>query len=441
MPPKRTSKSKFNYKDLVLAKMAGFPAWPSFIMPPDLIPSSIMKVKKKSTEFCVIFIPDGDYNWMNEKNLEALTIEKLDKKLEKVPDMKKSKQKSKNGRTNHVTDALLATKGLEFDDFMDQLDKRNNGDEIVKDEDDEDEEDDEEVKNEDGDEEDEEDEAEEVKEETDVNKIRPKRKNIKREEKVSEADDEDESNQKITSRPSNGNSNGKRIKSEHEEEPPTKRTNGHRRSVSTPSTSSSSSSSNKSKTITGSSAKLLTEEEKQHQLWLCRIKLQRSLIQRNQPVTPTNLKQFPPPSIDELSVARLILHRLVEFPVNIELLKQTKIHKVLKCILKDEELEYPDSFKLHEKCEELLNKWNSLIDALKLEKMVKSNNSSLDTKNDIDLQKNNNSRLSSQPPDELEISAVETNGTPKKRIDNGNLIEQSPILNTNDVPVAASVEG
>ncbi|EGV62228.1 hypothetical protein CANTEDRAFT_136162, partial [Yamadazyma tenuis ATCC 10573] len=57
MPPKNSRKLAFKPKDLVLAKMHGFPAWPSFVMPTGMIPESIFEVKKKTTEFCVIFIP------------------------------------------------------------------------------------------------------------------------------------------------------------------------------------------------------------------------------------------------------------------------------------------------------------------------------------------------------------------------------------------------
>ena len=110
------------------------------------------------------------------------------------------------------------------------------------------------------------------------------------------------------------------------------------------------------------------------------------MIQRNQPVTPKDPKDYPAPTVDELLVARIILHRLADFPVNVELLRETKIHKVLKCILKDEDLEYPDSFRLHEKCEELLLKWNPLIESLKQEKQAKLE-----------------SRLSSQIPEDADM--------------------------------------
>lgn len=109
-----------------------------------------------------------------------------------------------------------------------------------------------------------------------------------------------------------------------------------------------------------------SDEEKEHQLWLCRSKLQRSLIQRNQPRAPTDISQVSAPTPDELLVARLILHRLLDFPILPLLLMHTKIHKVVKCIARDPLLEYADSFKLHELCHELLHKWSTVIEEARM---------------------------------------------------------------------------
>lgn len=426
--------------------MLGFPAWPSFIMPSEMIPKPILKVQKKSTTFCVIFIPDGDYNWMTEKQLEALSKDKIDTRLSKVPKGKLKKQKG--GRTKNINDALKAARDLSFDDFMDLLERRRNGEEDEDDDDDEEEEEEEEeqdqgeeVPQEDSEQEEQPEDKHAVKDESNGNQAESLKDDKSKQEEASEADGEDEDEEEeIRASKRTRNSNGSRkvaktakifnqkfngdtkIKDENE-------TNG------------------KKPTAT---SKALTEEEKQHQLWLCRIKLQRSLIQRNQPVTPTNTKQYPPPTVDELSVARLILHRLVEFPVSVELLKKTKIHKVLKCIIRDEDLEYPDSFKLHEKCEELLTKWNSLIEALKLEKLVKSmNHTSKDKQTENGVNKlvsklhDSESRVSSQAPEESEISAVENSEILDKKnyhVDKASSSDEDLIKK--DAPVAAApVEG
>lgn len=411
MPPKKEKKPAFEPKLMVLAKMTGFPAWPLFVMPQDMIPSAILAAKKKTTNLCVIFIPDGDYNWMNEKLLEQLTQEKLDAKLSKIPkDKLKAKPKKKTGRTNNVAEALVAANGLEFDKFMDELARQNKL--VARDE--EEEEEDEEA----------EDEVEESEEEgeTESSKVRTdqddKTENGEPDELLEDSGSEGTSNAEKGRRSrrkgaiAQSTLDEDEIEDEDDENKDTNgndeedsdlnsrkrtrslRTNGGPRKKVAPSNGKAKNGHDAKAEARSSSPKPLTGKDRQSQLWLCRIKLQRSLIQRNQPATPKDPKLYPPPTVDELLVARIILHRLADFPVSVELLRITKIHKVLKCILKDEDLEYPDSFQLHEKCEQLLEKWKDMIESLKQEKQARYD-----------------SRLSSQVPEDSEISGIETKRT------------------------------
>lgn len=286
----------FDAKELVLAKMSGYPAWPAFVMPKEKIPPLVLKAKKKSAGICVIFIPDGDFYWMSEKNLEGLSREKLKEKVAKIPELAKRNNKKKGARTNNVNEALLAAENLEFDVFI----------ETVFDEDEDEEDDDEE----DEDKEDAEEEEDAV--EAPTKKRRGRQPNLP----------------------------PKRQKTSPESEENT--ANGDKEQ--------------------------LSDEEKQKQLWQCRIKLQRTLIQRNQPTTPKDTSGLKPPSAEELSMARFIMNRLQDFPVTTDLLRQTKIHKVLKCIVKDPDLSYPDLFNLHQRLQELLTKWDPHIHELKKEK-------------------------------------------------------------------------
>lgn len=370
MPQRKGKKAAFQPKDMVLAKMTGFPAWPSFVMPDDMIPSAIMRAKKKTTNLCVIFIPDGDYNWMNEKSLELLSPEKLQAKLSKLPkDKLRNKAKKKTGRTSNVADALVAASTLNFDQFMEDLAEQNKAleDENVE-SNEEEEEEEEEIEDDQSAEGEAEDEqidddsvASDHAEPINDNGLDPQQQEPTPADEVKDEPSDEESEESVSKkRATNGTGARKRRAS-----------NGDHKVA---------------KNGTLSSPKPASEKDRQHQLWLCRIKLQRSLIQRNQPVTPKDPKDYPAPTVDELLVARIILHRLADFPVSVELLRETKIHKVLKCILKDEDLEYPDSFRLHEKCEELLLKWNPLIESLKQEKQAKLE-----------------SRLSSQIPEDADM--------------------------------------
>lgn len=300
MPPKNAPVAP---RDMVLAKMPGFPAWPLFVMPDDLVPPHILKARKNAASRCVIFIPDGDFYWISDKNLEPLTADKLDSRLDKVPQAKR-KPRRKGGRTNNVIDAFVAAQNLAFDDFMETLrssDKSEGSD---------------------GNEE----------------------EGVKSEDDKSQDQQNESQHEKSDAKESPASGDARAARAEHRVIEP-RRTRSRREN-----------------------GALKPDKDRQHQLWMFRIKLQRLLIQRNQPATPASTAQLPPPTVDELLVARIILHRLADFPVSVELLRQTKIHKVLKCILKDVELEYPDSFRLHEKCEELLDKWRDMVDSLKLEK-------------------------------------------------------------------------
>lgn len=329
---KNSKKDFINPREMVLAKMYGFPPWPSFVMPQNMIPNAVNRVKKKSTNYCVIFIPDGDYYWVNDKSLEKLTPEKLGKRLEKLP--KHKFKKKSQVKTMNVTDALLAARDLDFDIFMDQLQGKQLDDQVYGQED----------YDNDGNQDDNQELAGERSDENEV----------KEEEKFNE----------LQGKINNTRSKGmKRIKAADFD---------HARKNMKKSDVNAVDSSDSKKSYRKYIEKTASQEEQQLQLWLCRIKLQRSLIQRNQPVTPADRKQYPPPSGKELQIARLILNRLNDYTVTLEMLRNTKIHKVLKCILKVDDLEYPDSFKLHEKCRFLLAKWAPLLESLKDEKSQKA---------------------------------------------------------------------
>ncbi|KAK6458237.1 vesicle coat complex AP-3 [Scheffersomyces xylosifermentans] len=440
MAPKKGTKKKLAPKERVFAKMSGYPQWPAFITPPEMIPKGVLKHKKKSTDYCVMFIPDGDFYWMSDKSLEILTPEKLEKALKDVPnDVKKNvKNKKKTGKQSNIKEAIAATDGLDFDTFIRNVLKGNEDD----DEDEDDEDDDAVEPKEDEREEEGEDEEEEEEDEEAPADGENESDEAEKEEENDEAEKKGTEKTAVnprTKRARNGNS-----KVKHEaDEPPAKRKRPST-PVAKPETN------GKDGKIKAETPKPISDEEKQHQLWLCRIKLQRSLIQRNQPTTPKDTSGLKPPTADELSVARLILYRLIEFPINVDLLRKTKIHKVLKCILKDESLAYPDSFKLHERCQELLSKWDTVIQSLKLEKSAKdySNTSSPSIANF----KNGDKPKSSQmTQDDSEVSGIEHSLVDKKDTDGDDSEEppqeeekpekiNSSLENANDVPVT-SVEG
>ncbi|KAI5956825.1 hypothetical protein KGF54_000443 [Candida jiufengensis] len=352
MASKSSTTGPYKDKEKVYSKMASYPWWPGFITPDEYIPKQVKKSKKKNTPYCVIFIPDGDFYWATEKGLRKFTdgpiisggstTKKSNKSkstpttnIEKFKDLKflKKRLRPKTG-TADISEANIAAENLDFDDFITIFQ------ELSDDEDNEEEEEEEEEDEEEDEEEQEEVKQEEKEEETSKPvKSKPVPKPaLKPKPKLKDSTPAKESSielspptrkrspltsEKITKKPKLEDDIDSKSIVKEESQPPSK------------------------------------EEDKYQQLYFCRIKLQRSLIQRTS--TTTETKKESSPTADELSMARLILHRLKTFPVTQELLRDTKIHKVLRAILKDQSLELEQSFKLHQHCKELLDSWAPLL--------------------------------------------------------------------------------
>lgn len=367
--------TKIKPRDLVLAKMPSYPPWPSFLMPKEMIPDGIVGQKRKS-DTCVIFIPEGDYIWLDGKELKPLTEELLAKTISSTKNA---------GKTKKLLTALKLAQGLRFDTFMSYLERREVGykgdlqsfleeevnDGIFDEEDNEQKEaflENGEANEQLTEVETADDELDEKGERSDLDvtndgsiyttKSRPKGRGTTR------------NGVKIKTGELNGDSIKLEVDKTSDDEITRKRKNsdinGNKRFKTVSPGPISESNGTGAKMEDSSKGKNLSEDQKLQQLWLCRIKLQKSLIQRVNDSSPT---------IDELLISRLILHKLADFPVDLNLLKTTKIHKVLKCILKDPEFELNESFRLHDKCNELLDKWATLIDTIKREKNAKYDDS------------------------------------------------------------------
>ncbi|KAL6454080.1 hypothetical protein SBY92_003537 [Candida maltosa Xu316] len=327
MAPKKSS-AKFRPKQRVTAKMPGYSAWPAFIAPDEDIPDDVMQAKNKKTmQYCVIFIPDGDYYWMSEKGLTDLSDDNLNKLLESVPIDIKKKMKNLQGivrgKPTPYKHALAAARGLTYDSFYNHLAK------FQEDDEDEEEEEEEEVEPEHYDDEeeveleppvaaqsDDDEEEEEAKNhkpkkrsKSASQEIKVKSKNGKKHEYEDEADygdiedDYDQQSKKVSKKNvSKVLENGRKRKLE-----PTKT----RKESSTPIKKIKSETSDeeyqrqqlnkKRSAIIATTASVsdrppLTDKEKYDQLWLCRVKLQKTLIQRNQPNTPKDTIGLKPPT-------------------------------------------------------------------------------------------------------------------------------------------------
>ncbi|KAG8934533.1 hypothetical protein FRC03_010469 [Tulasnella sp. 419] len=80
MASKKNSKpapAEVDYKvrDIVLAKVRGYPAWPAMVVDPDNVPKEVKREKppnKKLKFYCVRFFPAGDHYWSLAKDLSRL---------------------------------------------------------------------------------------------------------------------------------------------------------------------------------------------------------------------------------------------------------------------------------------------------------------------------------------------------------------------------------
>ncbi|KAI6021522.1 hypothetical protein BKA83DRAFT_162261 [Pisolithus microcarpus] len=65
----------YTERDIVLAKVRGFPPWPGMVVNPDSVPPSVSKERptgKKATFYCVRFFPAGDFAWLVAKDISKL---------------------------------------------------------------------------------------------------------------------------------------------------------------------------------------------------------------------------------------------------------------------------------------------------------------------------------------------------------------------------------
>ena len=97
---------------------------------------------------------------------------------------------------------------------------------------------------------------------------------------------------------------------------------------------------------------------------LFRRKLQKNLVQRDVP-----------PSAEEIKESHKLLNRIYDNRKNIppffdvEALRQSKLHKLFKVIINDENLA-----EFHDVCKVILKEWSELILQLKKDKLKKENN-------------------------------------------------------------------
>ncbi|KAG8906576.1 hypothetical protein FRC01_007955 [Tulasnella sp. 417] len=71
----QAAEASYSVKDIVLAKVKGYPPWPAMVVDPENVAKHVKKerpISKKTTFYCVRFFPAGDYSWAVAKDLSRL---------------------------------------------------------------------------------------------------------------------------------------------------------------------------------------------------------------------------------------------------------------------------------------------------------------------------------------------------------------------------------
>ncbi|KZV97640.1 Tudor/PWWP/MBT [Exidia glandulosa HHB12029] len=80
--PVKAGAHEFAVRDVVLAKLKGYPQWPAMVVDPDNVPSGVQDERPSGKRhFCVRFFPAGDYAWLSPRDISPLSRSEIDKFL------------------------------------------------------------------------------------------------------------------------------------------------------------------------------------------------------------------------------------------------------------------------------------------------------------------------------------------------------------------------
>ncbi|KAI0462588.1 hypothetical protein LJB42_004082 [Komagataella kurtzmanii] len=304
-------KAKFVPGEIVLAKMAGYPKWPAIVIPEDRAPKPVLDAKPKGRALVLVkFLADSSFYWQGPGTLEPLSKNLIDSSL-KTKKIKTKKQLAA------AYERALEEPTIDEEVAIDEEDEGHDG------------------KSEDIDEDEEEDETGYSSEELeDGNK--------------DESDDTEENKKpaRLASKQSKKKQAGKSKTSKNKVARGRVKATGIAKVVSSPESE-------------------YTYEKKHNAMRFFRANLQKSLLSRSEP-----------PAYEDLKRSNNTLEKLEKFnevtDVSVDLLRSSKLHKVLKAILKVPELERPDDFKFHTRSQAVLNSWGPYLEELKQERITQS---------------------------------------------------------------------
>ncbi|KAI9508598.1 hypothetical protein F5148DRAFT_979523 [Russula earlei] len=72
---KSDKETTYEFRDIVLAKVRGYPPWPGMVVDPQNVSKEVLRERpqnKKSSFYCVRFFPKGDHAWLVSKDISRL---------------------------------------------------------------------------------------------------------------------------------------------------------------------------------------------------------------------------------------------------------------------------------------------------------------------------------------------------------------------------------
>ncbi|KAH9973947.1 hypothetical protein BJV74DRAFT_782618 [Russula compacta] len=72
---KSDKETTYDFRDIVLAKVRGYPPWPGMVVDPLTVSKEVLRERpqnKKSSFYCVRFFPKGDHAWLVSKDISRL---------------------------------------------------------------------------------------------------------------------------------------------------------------------------------------------------------------------------------------------------------------------------------------------------------------------------------------------------------------------------------
>jgi hypothetical protein len=72
---KSDKETTYEFRDIVLAKVRGYPPWPGMVVDPQNVSKEVLRERphnKKSSFYCVKFFPKGDHAWLVAKDISRL---------------------------------------------------------------------------------------------------------------------------------------------------------------------------------------------------------------------------------------------------------------------------------------------------------------------------------------------------------------------------------